>query len=48
MYNSMAMDMAQSVQNLTEETPGPVDIIVQAIPYQITKSLYNIVSPKIN
>lgn len=39
MNNSMAVDVAQSVQNLPEQAPGPVNIIVQTIPYQIAKGL---------
>lgn len=39
MNNSMAVDMAQSVQDLPEQAPGPVNIIVQTISYQIAKGL---------
>lgn len=39
MYDAVAMDMAQSIQYLAEETPGDINIIVQAICYQITEGL---------
>lgn len=39
MDNTMAVDMAQSIQDLPEQAPGPVNIIVQTISYQITKCL---------
>lgn len=39
MDDAMAVDMAQTVQDLPEQTPGPVDIVIQAIPYQVTKGL---------
>lgn len=38
-YDAVAMDMAQSVQDLTEQAPGDVNIVVQTIPYQVAESL---------
>ena len=39
MDDAMAVNVTEAVQNLTEQTPGPVNIIVKAISDQITKSL---------
>lgn len=41
MNNAMAMNVAQTIQNLSKQTPGTIDIIVQAVLDQISQCLYS-------
>lgn len=41
MNDAMAVDVAQAIENLTEQTPRAVYIIVQAVFDQITQCLYS-------
>jgi hypothetical protein len=40
MNNAMAVNVAQAIENLSEQTPGPVYIVVQSVFDQITQCLY--------
>jgi len=36
MYNAMAVNVTQAIEDLAKQAPGSINIIVQAIPDQIS------------
>jgi hypothetical protein len=41
MNNAMTVNVAQAIENLSEQTPGAVYVVVQAVFNQITQCLYS-------
>lgn len=39
MYDAMAVNVAEAIENLPKQTPGTIDVIVQAILDQVTQGL---------
>lgn len=44
MDNAITVNMSQSIEDLAEQTPGSVDIVIEAIFYEISKRLAESVS----